>query len=236
MDLWARAKWARQAGGRLIGRWQPGAELPLAVACLIGFVGAVGDAHGDEPVGSREPAAVVRESLAFEHLHVGLVKRACNIGSVCTASWRIEASGHIEHRDGERLFQGTLPSDTLAAVAAMAVSADVVSELRQPDPCPDRTKTYSDIEVGFVPGLAVTAHTGDCNGQHLGALTGAVRQVAKAMFPTSRSSDDLLPELLQGPPQLGRLRHRHPTGATRLARQDPPFAGRIPRRVRAARF
>jgi hypothetical protein len=178
-------------------------------------------APASEPAAAREDVARVRESLAFEHVEIAIVKKACAIGTVCTASWRIDSGGRIVHRDGERLYEGTVPADTLAVVAALAVSADVVTELRRPEPCPDRSRVVTEIEVGFVPGLAATTQTGDCTSQGLGNLTSTLRRVAKTMFPASRSSDDLMPQFPQGPPALGLstppARHRRPVTAVALA-------------------
>jgi hypothetical protein len=162
----------------------------------------------DEAVGARE-------SLAFEHLNFSVVMRACSIGAVCTASWRVDSSGHVSHRDGSRLFEGTLPSDNLAALATMAVSADMLSEIRRPEPCPDRTKVFSDLEVGMVPGLVVTTHTGDCTAQRLGTLTAEVRRLAHALFPASRSSDDVLPQIPKDPPVIGRRGGARPSRGQR---------------------
>ena len=199
--------------------WRGPAPLALVAVCLAGILLALllaaGRVLGDEPRGKPADGGVPRESLAFEHVSLAVVMKACALGSVCTASWRVDASGHVVHRDGERLFEATLPSEALASLAALAVSADIVSEVRRPEPCPDRTKVFSEIEIGFVPGLLVSTHTGDCSGQRLGALTGAIRRTAKALFPTSRSSDDVLPQILNGPPALGQLR---PGGVKRPAR------------------
>jgi hypothetical protein len=182
---------------------------------VAGVLLVASPAWAEEPAApAREDVARVRESLAFEHVQVAIVKKACAIGTVCTASWRIDSGGRLVHRDGERLYEGTVPAETLAAVAAQAVSADVVSELRRPEPCPDRTRVVTEIEVGFVPGLVATTQTGDCTSQGLGNLTSALRRVAKTMFPASRSSDDLMPQFPQGPPALGMSPPARPRPAT----------------------
>jgi hypothetical protein len=190
--------------------------LRVCLGLLAVGVAFPSSARADERQAARDEPAGARESLAFEHIEIGIVKKACAIGSICTASWRVEATGRFVHRDGERLFEGTLPAETLASVAALTVSTDIVSELRRPEPCPDRTKVETEIEVGFVPGLVATAQTGDCTAQRLGTLTSTLRRIAKGLFPSSRSSDDVLPQFPQGPPALGWLTPSRRPGPSRV--------------------
>ena len=191
---------------------------------IAGLLLAAPLAWAEEPAApARDDVARVRESLAFEHVQVAIVKKACAIGTVCTASWRLDSAGRLVHRDGERLYEATVPTDTLAAVAAQAVSADVVNELRRPEPCPDRTRVVTEIEVGFVPGLVASTQTGDCTSQRLGNLTSTLRRVAKTLFPASRSSDDLMPQFPQGPPALGLARPpRHRPATVPASPKQPP--------------